>query len=119
MLDEHQDKKLKDRKMNRGWPVSRSVFHPCFIRGYFLALAVALSGVTLAAEPDFIRVAEDQKSFAFRQSGKKFVPWGFNYDHDEKGRLIEDYWHDEWPKVEADFAEMRELGATVVRSTSC
>ena len=30
-----------------------------------------------------------------------FVPWGFNYDHDETGRLIEDYWDDEWAKVEA------------------
>ncbi len=43
------------------------------------------------------------------------MPWGFNYDHDEKGRLIEDYWEAEWKKVEADFGEMRDLGANVVR----
>ena len=43
------------------------------------------------------------------------TPWGFNYDHDEAGRLIEDYWHDEWPKVEEDFGEMKALGANVIR----
>src|SRR5205814_3666633 len=57
--------------------------------------------------------AADRHSFVFE--GSKFVPWGFNYDHDEQGRLIEDYWEKEWPKVEQDFHEMRELGANVVR----
>jgi hypothetical protein len=68
-----------------------------------------------AAELDAIRVAKDGKSFVLDPSGKPFVAWGFNYDHDETGRLIEDYWHDEWPKVEADFQEMKQLGANVVR----
>ena len=36
-------------------------------------------------------------------------------DHDENGRLIEDYWEAEWPKVEEDFREMKQLGANVVR----
>ena len=40
---------------------------------------------------------------------------GFNYDHDEEGRLLEDYWDDEWAKVEKDFREMKGLGANVVR----
>ena len=62
-----------------------------------------------------IEVAKDNAGFVSKDSGKKFVPWGFNYDHDEEGRLIEDYWDKEWPKVEADFAEMKELGANVVR----
>ena len=35
--------------------------------------------------------------------------------HDEKGRLIEDYWEAEWPKVETDFRAMRRMGANVVR----
>lgn len=61
-----------------------------------------------------IAVSEDQRGFAL-SSDRPFVPLGFNYDHDEQGRLIEDYWLTEWPKVEADFAEMRELGANVVR----
>ncbi|MFH5803854.1 cellulase family glycosylhydrolase [Alienimonas sp. DA493] len=43
------------------------------------------------------------------------MPWGFNYDHDRDGRLIEDYWHEEWETVREDFAEMQALGANVVR----
>ena len=53
--------------------------------------------------------------FALAASGARFVPWGFNYDHDENGRLLEDYWDTEWPKVDADFREMKDLGANVVR----
>ena len=49
-------------------------------------------------------------------SGRKFIPWGLNYDHQEgSGRLIEDYWDDEWETVEEDFREMKQLGANVVR----
>jgi len=61
-----------------------------------------------------IRVSDDRKGFV-TGSGAPFVPWGFNYDHDEAGRLLEDYWESEWPKVEEDFAEMKALGANVVR----
>ena len=43
------------------------------------------------------------------------MPWGFNYDHDADGRLIEDYWDEEWPTVEAHFGQMKKLGANVVR----
>ncbi|HEY8504070.1 MAG TPA: cellulase family glycosylhydrolase [Gemmataceae bacterium] len=62
-----------------------------------------------------VRVGEDRRSFVLEGTGEKFVPWGFNYDHDEKGRLIEDYWAEEWDKVAEDFREMKELGANVVR----
>ena len=34
-----------------------------------------------------IVVSKDKKSFVFSISKKPFVVWGFNYDHDEKGRL--------------------------------
>ncbi len=44
-----------------------------------------------------------------------YQPWGFNYDRDSKFRLIEEYWEAEWKTVEEDFAEMRALGANVVR----
>lgn len=70
---------------------------------------VAASGL------DWIRVADDGVSFARGDTGKKFVAWGFNYDHDADGRLLEDYWTDEWATVESDFQEMKELGANVVR----
>ena len=69
-----------------------------------------------AAEPPmrFIRVSDDRRGFVL-DDGRPFVAWGFNYDHDEKGRLLEDYWGTEWPKVEEDFREMKDLGANVVR----
>ena len=64
---------------------------------------------------DFIEVSKDHASFVLEKSGRKFVPWGFNYDHDEAGRLIEDYWDEDWTEIEEDFREMKGLGATVVR----
>ncbi|GDY19647.1 hypothetical protein LBMAG56_09920 [Verrucomicrobiota bacterium] len=79
-----------------------------------LALPLAL----LSAEPpplEPVRVAPDQRGFVLHPSGRPFQPWGFNYDHDDRGRLLEDYWHAEWPTVAEDFQEMKELGANVVR----
>jgi hypothetical protein len=64
---------------------------------------------------DWIRISDDKRGFALQSSKKRFVPWGFNYDHDDAGRLIEDYWEKEWAAVEGDFREMKFLGANVVR----
>ena len=88
-----------------------------------LAVAICVPLASTCAEPngaaprgmDWIQVAKDRRSFVRGTTGKKFTPWGVNYDHDVAGRLIEDYWEREWPKVEEDFREMRELGANVVR----
>jgi hypothetical protein len=90
-----------------------------------LALVFAIilggcSGAPRGGEPEAraleaVRVAGDGRSFVLEPSGQPFVPWGFNYDHDEDDRLIEDYWHAEWPKVVEDFREMKALGANVVR----
>ena len=63
----------------------------------------------------WIRVSEDGTRFVESSSGRDFVIWGVNYDHDDAGRLIEDYWHDHWNTVVADFREIRQLGANVVR----
>jgi hypothetical protein len=62
-----------------------------------------------------VAVAKGGKGFVLTPGDKPFAPWGFNYDRDDAGRLIEDYWEEEWDKVEADFAEMKKLGANVVR----
>ncbi len=81
-------------------------------------LAALLGCVPARAEPDrmqWIAVSQDRKGFVLDPSGRPFVPWGFNYDHDDKGRLIEDYWEDSWPTVEAHFGQMKQLGANVVR----
>jgi len=64
---------------------------------------------------EWIGISDDKRIFIFQNSGNKFVPWGFNYDRDEQFRLLEDYWDTEWPKVEEDFREMKQLGANVVR----
>jgi hypothetical protein len=85
--------------------------HCCQALAVLIWCAVAAD----AADMPAIRVSSDARGFVLEPSGKPFVPWGFNYDHDERGRLLEDYWHDEWTKVEGDFAEMRQLGANTVR----
>lgn len=88
------------------------------------ALALVAMLTSCATKPDFVgsagplervRVSPDGAGFELVPSGHPFIPWGFNYDHDEKGRLLEDYWEREWGRVEEDFREMRELGANVVR----
>ena len=76
---------------------------------------VLLTPALVAADLAFLEVSSDKTGFVQAGTDKPFVPWGFNYDHDEKGRLIEDYWINEWAKVESDFAEMKQLGANVVR----
>ena len=93
--------------MSAGSHFRRAVF------GWIAALSLLFTSAASALEG--IQVSKDGKGFTLAPSGKPFVPWGFNYDHDEAGRLLEDYWLTEWPKVEADFREMKALGANVVR----
>jgi hypothetical protein len=64
---------------------------------------------------EHVQLAEGGRGFILAETRRAFRPWGFNYDHDERGRLLEDYWETEWDKVEQDFAEMRALGANCVR----
>ncbi|MCC9607352.1 glycoside hydrolase family 5 protein [Blastopirellula sp. JC732] len=82
----------------------------------FLTSAVGLlSCAAFATAMEPIKISSDGHGFVYAASGKPFTPWGFNYDHDGQGRLLEDYWNDEWKTVEEDFAEMKALGANVVR----
>jgi hypothetical protein len=67
-------------------------------------------GQVHAADMPWIAIAKDKKGFVLEPTGKKFTPWGFNYDRDHRGRLIEDYWQDEWPTVETHFGQMKKLG---------
>ena len=64
---------------------------------------------------EWIRPSNDGTHFIRAQSGAEFVAWGFNYDHDDSGQLLEDYWKKEWSTVAEDFREMKTLGANVVR----
>ncbi|MFG0265191.1 MAG: cellulase family glycosylhydrolase [Rhodopirellula sp. JB055] len=69
-----------------------------------------------SAEPlTAIRVSPDGRSFVETDSQQPFVVWGVNYDHDESGRLLDEYWIKEWDKVTEDFAEIQQLGANCVR----
>ncbi|MGK0185907.1 MAG: GH18 family chitinase [Verrucomicrobiales bacterium] len=64
-----------------------------------------------------VRVSDDGKQFVRGTSDEKFIVWGVNYDHDSigEGRLLDEYWEDDWETVVADFREMKELGANCVR----
>lgn len=80
-----------------------------------LAMLTIVASDAEGKRMDWIVIGKDGRSFALESSGKAFAPRGFNYDRDYKMRLIEDYWEAEWSTVEQDFAEMKKLGANVVR----
>lgn len=82
----------------------------------FAATCVAMIALVAAAEPlDHIRVSDDGKNFVRGESAERFVVWGVNYDHDAAGRLLDEYWIDEWATVVEDFQEIKSLGANCVR----
>lgn len=62
-----------------------------------------------------MRASDDGMHFVGAESGRRFVAWGVNYDHDAAGRLLEDYWQSEWLTVVEDFGEIKALGANLVR----
>jgi hypothetical protein len=87
-----------------------------------LGIVVVVCAVARTGEPGrdgakmpFIRVAPGGRGFVLDGTGRAFAPWGFNYDHDDGGRLLEDYWDADWARVERDFGRMKKLGANVVR----
>ncbi|MCX8091650.1 MAG: glycoside hydrolase family 5 protein [Verrucomicrobiae bacterium] len=75
----------------------------------------ALVTATFARNLPWVGVSPDGRGFVLLPSHQPFVPWGFNYDRDDAGRLLEDYWERDWPRVASDFREMKALGANVVR----
>ena len=81
---------------------------------FLLAFAVAITTASPeAGKLERVRVADGGKGFVLATSGKPFTPWGLNYGN--AGRLIEDFWGDDWATVAADFRDMKRLGANVVR----
>lgn len=87
---------------------------------YFLAallgvIVLVADGSLGADEMPWVVVSPDKKGFVLEPGGAAFKPRGFNYDHDDAGRLLEDYWESEWATVETHFAQMQKLGANVVR----
>lgn len=84
---------------------------------FFILLLLAASVDFLAVAPAraMERIVLDKTGhrFVLEKSGREFHPWGLNYGN--HGRLIEDFWDSDWKTIEADFAEMKRMGANVVR----
>jgi hypothetical protein len=78
-----------------------------------LVVWTVFSQRTVAAPP-WIMLDSEKQGFV-TESGEPFLPWGVNYDRIADGRLLEDYWVDDWPRVVEDLAEIRELGFNVAR----
>jgi hypothetical protein len=84
-------------------------------------VGVPVTGTKGAAIPaggqslPWICTSTDKTHFVCDGTDHPFVPWGFNYDHDDAGQLLEYYWAGDWAKVTNDFREMKSLGANVVR----
>ncbi|RMF39414.1 MAG: hypothetical protein D6753_13845 [Planctomycetota bacterium] len=78
--------------------------------------ASAASGACRCGQTmEWVQLAPQGAKFELADSGRRFVPWGFNYDHEGDGRLLEDYWVDQWDRVDSAFREMKQLGANTVR----
>ncbi|MEW6305987.1 MAG: cellulase family glycosylhydrolase [Verrucomicrobiota bacterium] len=60
-----------------------------------------------------IAVSPDGAGFVLVESRRPFHPWGMNYGN--KGRLMEDFWDQDWQTFADDFRELKALGANVVR----
>ena len=82
---------------------------------FFFATSGCFSSIAPVIAMERIRVSDDGSHFVKAESGTKFVIWGVNYDHDDRGRLLDEYWEDEWNTVREDFAEIKALGANCVR----
>ncbi len=80
-------------------------------------LSGLLLAIITASAPalDWLTVSPDRTHFTAGTIPRRFVVWGVNYDRDAAGRLLEDYWEKEWATVEADFGEIKALGANTVR----
>lgn len=110
---------MRRKESTRGIAMSRPIRTPARLWAVPLLLLLVpgcdMRGQAPPGEMPWVRVSQDGRRFVLEPSGRTFVPWGFNYDHDDGGRLIEDYWDAEWQRIEEDFHEMKQLGANVVR----
>ena len=82
----------------------------CIIVLFFLSM-----GLPAVIAIDRVCISDNKTSFVLQPSNKSFLPWGVNYDHDDSGRLLDEYWIDEWQAVVDDFQEIKSLGANCVR----
>lgn len=64
---------------------------------------------------EHIQVSADGNHFVTADTKQRFTVWGVNYDHDSSGRLLDEYWIEDWKTVVEDFHEIKALGANCVR----
>jgi hypothetical protein len=80
----------------------------------FMRYAGLFAMLLFAAQvADADRVIASGGRLVLSPSNKPFVVWGLNYGN--HGRLIEDFWTDQWGTIETDFRNMKLMGANVVR----
>ena len=77
-----------------------------------IACLFALSALPLSGMERIV-VSGDGRGFVTEESKKPFQPWGLNYGN--AGRLMEDFWDEDWETFAEDFRKMKVLGANVVR----
>jgi len=80
-----------------------------------LAVSLCWSSSVFAQPIPFIRVADTGQHFVRGDSNDRFVVWGVNYDHNEAGELLDEYWIERWDEVVEDFTEIKQFGANCVR----
>jgi hypothetical protein len=90
----------------------------CVVAIGFFATIAALSASapasgTANSKLERIIVAPDGRGFIRAETKTPFHPWGMNYGNG--GRLMEDFWDDDWETFAGDFRELKALGANVVR----
>ncbi|MGB0582113.1 MAG: cellulase family glycosylhydrolase [Limisphaerales bacterium] len=90
--------------------MSRFGFHQVLLTLWLFA-----AGIGAAESLEAVRASKDGKGFVRGRAAERFVVWGVNYDHDHQGRLLDEYWIEDWESVVGDFREIRELGANCVR----
>ncbi|MCA9211638.1 MAG: cellulase family glycosylhydrolase [Planctomycetales bacterium] len=81
----------------------------------YVLILICANSIAFADQLEWIRASDNGTHFVKSQSGSRFVVWGVNYDHDSAGRLLDEYWHQQWDTVVEDFHEIKELGANCVR----
>ncbi|HSI11126.1 MAG TPA: cellulase family glycosylhydrolase [Chthoniobacter sp.] len=88
----------------------------CSPRMWWCCLLFLLLAGTARLQAEGMRrvvVAEDRHGFVVEGAGQVFHPWGMNYGND--GRLMEDFWDEDWETLAGDFRELRDIGVNVVR----
>ncbi len=96
-------------------PFRSNVLMPVLFMSVFAVAGIAVFPVASAQGLERVRVSEDKRSFVTADSGRPFIVWGVNYDHDADGALLDEYWVEDWDRVVEDFGDIKALGANCVR----